>query len=102
MAYSADGFRTLDYIGTVSAGTPGTNTKIHGYVTADDAATVETANYFLDVYRRLRAGDQIQATLAISGTPVGRMYVVTASSSTTVTIAPFEATAITTTTTTTT
>ncbi len=94
MAYSADGFRTLDYIGTVSAGTPGTNTKILGYVTNDDAATVETANYFLPVYQRLSKGDQIQATLSISGTPVGRMYVVTASSSTTVTIAPFQATAI--------
>jgi hypothetical protein len=45
------------------------------YVTADTAATVETANYF-DAVTDLRRGDQISATMAIGGTPVYKNYVV--------------------------
>jgi hypothetical protein len=47
----------------------------YSYVTADAAATVEVGNYF-DAVTDLRRGDQIQATMAIGGTPVFKNYVV--------------------------
>lgn len=94
MALVKSGFRTLDHIGTVDASVAGSNRAQHGYVTNDDAAAVETSNYFLGLYDRLKIGDQIFCSLDLDGTPAGRIYIVTASSSTTVTVSPFQATAI--------
>lgn len=94
MAFGAPGFKTLTHIGTTDASVAGSNIAQHAYVTNDAVATVETSNYFLPVYARLKKGDQIAATMVLSGSVVARWYVVTASSASTVTIAPFSATAI--------
>lgn len=57
MAYTASGFKTITHIGSID-GAAGANRAIHAYVTVDDAATVETADYFLPIYARLKVGDQ--------------------------------------------
>ncbi|MBG6211771.1 MULTISPECIES: hypothetical protein [Stappiaceae] len=89
MAFDADGFYTISHIGTVDPATPGTMRNFHGYVTNDDAAAVETGNYFLSIYDRLKVGDQVHCSLDMDGTPAGKSYVVSASSSTTVSITAF-------------
>ncbi len=62
-------------------------------ITADAAATVETAAYFDAAYLRLPKGTIIDAVMAVGGTPVRKSYVVTASSASGVTIALQTATA---------
>lgn len=89
MAFDVNGFRTLSHIGTVTTSTPGSNRNFHAYVTNDDAAAVETGNYFLALWERLKVGDQIHCSLDMDGTPAGKSYVVSASSSTTVSITAF-------------
>lgn len=61
--------------------------KMWAYSTKDAAATVETAGYFDTAYDIVGKGDTIQAVMAIGGTPVLKHYVVTASSSSGVTVA---------------
>lgn len=94
MAFGAPGFKTLTHIGTTDASVAGSNISKHAYVTNDAVATVETSNYFLPIYARLKKGDQIDATMVLSGSVVRRDYVVTAASASTVTIAASSATAI--------
>ncbi|EFO29136.1 glycolate oxidase, iron-sulfur subunit [Roseibium sp. TrichSKD4] len=89
-----DGFRTIDHIGTTDASKAGSIRNIHAYITEDDGAGVETGNYFLEIHDRLKTGDQIFCSLDVAGTPTGRIYIVTASSASTVSIAPFQAAAI--------
>ena len=48
------------------------------YASDDAAATVEVAGYFNGARPFLRKGDIILATMANSGTPVTKQYVVTA------------------------
>uniref|UniRef100_UPI003BA880C1 hypothetical protein n=1 Tax=Stappia sp. TaxID=1870903 RepID=UPI003BA880C1 len=86
MALIKSGFRTLDHIGTTDASLAGSNRALHAYVTDDAAAQVETSDYFLTLHDRLKVGDILVASLAKATTPSVRVYVVTASSSSTVTI----------------
>lgn len=93
MTYTASGFKTITHIGS-AAGAAGSNRAFHGYVTVDDAAAVETSDYFLSIYARLKVGDVIMASLDIEGTPTVRTYVVATSAAGGVTIAR-ETTAVT-------
>lgn len=58
------------------------------YATDDAAATVEVNTYFAAALAYgLAKGDTIDAVMAVSGTPVRKNYVVTAVTTTTVTLA---------------
>lgn len=89
MTFNIKGFQTLHAMGSPS-GTAGSRNALHSYVTNDLPSVVETADYFLSIYKNLKVGDLILTVLDIDATspqrPVNRNYVVTASSSTTVTI----------------
>jgi hypothetical protein len=86
MAFSIKGF-ALGSPGGV-AGTSGQYQRTHAsYITTDTAATVEGANYFLSIFSNLPVGTTISSVMNVAATPVFKEYVVTASSSTTVTIA---------------
>ncbi|MGX1496885.1 hypothetical protein ACSSV1_001921 [Labrenzia sp. MBR-25] len=87
MSLEKSGFRTIAHIGTVDASLAGSVRNIHAYITNDDAAGVETTDYFLTLYDRLKIGDVIFCSLDLDGTPTVRLYVVTASSASSVTIA---------------
>lgn len=56
------------------------------YSTDDAAATVEASDYFLAAYQQLKKGDVIIATMVHSGSVVAKIFRVTASSASTVTI----------------
>jgi hypothetical protein len=75
MAFNKYGFITLSHIGSVD-GSAGSNRAKHAYVTNDDQAAVETANYFDDIIGRLHVGDQIDVSWDMDGTPGGGMYIV--------------------------
>lgn len=87
MAFIEKGFRTLDFIGSID-GAAGANTKIHGYVTNDDTAAIETANYFDAMAARVRKGDIIWCVLGINGTAMLRNYVVASVTAGVVAISP--------------
>ena len=87
MALIKSGFRTLDHIGTTDASVAGSNRTLHAYVTNDTAAQVETSDYFLSLYERLKVGDLLFVSIDMDGTPTVRLYVFNAVSSSTVTIA---------------
>ena len=76
-------------------GVPATQKSIWGYVTADTAATVETAGYFpgATVGTQVAVGDLIDASMVVGGTPVTKRYVITVASSAGVTIALQQTTA---------
>lgn len=93
MAFSKFGFKTITHIGS-AAGAAGTNRSLHAYVTNDDAAAVETSNYFNGISERVKVGDIIMVSLDMDGTPAGRNYVVSSNTAGVVAITPFEATAI--------
>lgn len=76
MAFNTYGFKTLSHIGTID-GSAGTMRSLHGYVTNDDAAAVETSGYFDTVAARVKSGDQLQVSLDLDGTPSIRTYVMT-------------------------
>jgi hypothetical protein len=57
------------------------------YVTTDAPAVVEAAGYFNALYERLPKTTVIKSVMTAAGTPVVKQYIVTASSSTAVTIA---------------
>lgn len=86
MAFNIKGFRTVDWMPNPS-GAAGSNLNVHQYVTDDDTAAVITAGYFNSIWRRLKKGDHINMTLSLSGSVMRRDYIVTASSSSAVTIA---------------
>lgn len=86
MAFDIKGFRTHDFMFNPS-GEAGANLSKHSYVSNDDVAAIATAGYFNSIYGRLKKGDHIDMTLDLDATPIRRAYVVTASSSTAVTIA---------------
>lgn len=86
MALIKSGFRTLDHIGTVDASLAGSNRTLHAYVTNDTAAQVETSDYFLSLYERLKVGDLLLASIDMDGTPTVQLYVFNAVSSSSVTI----------------
>lgn len=86
MAFYANGFKTISHTGTPD-GTTASMRSLHAYVSNDDKAAVIGSNYFLSIYSRLKVGDIILASLDIDGSPVLWIFMVTASSSTSVTIA---------------
>ncbi|MCE7026424.1 hypothetical protein [Jiella avicenniae] len=55
--------------------------------TSADAATVEAAGYFNALAYDMKKGDIITARIDMEGTPKLKMYIVTARTSTTVTVA---------------
>lgn len=65
---------------------PTNNLKEATYVTPDTSAVVEAANYFLAAFDRLPLGTLLRVISVFAGTPRLKQYVVTVSSSTTVTI----------------
>ncbi len=79
------------YGDATSPGAPGTMLSQWGYVTADTAATVETAGYFNaangGAVVNVVKGDIIDAVMNIGGTPVMKSYIVTAAGPSSVTIA---------------
>lgn len=86
MAFDVKGFRTHDFMFNPS-GLAGANLSVHSYVSNDDVAAIETAGYFNSLYNRVKKGDHINMTLDLDATPIRRAYIVTASSSSAVTIA---------------
>jgi hypothetical protein len=84
MAFTFNSLRTVGFGSNVAAGR---SLAIHHYVTTEAASVIETAAYFNAAYKQLAKGDIIFAVCVISGTPVLRQYVVTASSASGVTIA---------------
>jgi predicted Zn-dependent protease len=91
LATSMKGLFLLSALGiTVSAGagSPEETKRVWTFHTQDDAATVQTANYFFDAafVTRFRKGDIIMAVMDVDGTPVFKQYVVTVANSTTCTI----------------
>lgn len=58
MTFSNSGFQSLGVMGTPD-GSAGSRRQIHSYITTDDPATVETAGYFLSIYKKLKANDII-------------------------------------------
>lgn len=56
------------------------------YVTNDTAAAVEGAGFFNSISTQLRAGDQIDASLDLDGTPARKDYLVSAIAAGVVTI----------------
>lgn len=75
MTYAATGFQTLGVMGTPT-GASGSRRTIHTYITNDAPSVVETSDYFLGIYSRLKVGDLILASLDIDGTPRHRSYLV--------------------------
>jgi len=85
MAFVALGFKTLTHTGSID-GTAGSMNAHHSYVTNDDLAAIETANYFDSIWKRLRKGDVIFCSLNLDGTPVYIIKGITSSASTGVVI----------------
>lgn len=85
MTYAATGFHTLGVMGTPT-GASGSRRTIHTYITNDAPAVVETSDYFLSIYARLKVGDIILGSLDIDGVPVLRNYLVLTAASGGVTI----------------
>ena len=84
MAANIKGLRMISEIG--NAGSPDTVLRCFGYVTNDDAATVQTANYFLNTFFQFRKGDIIMACMDVDGTAVLKSYIVSAVSATAATL----------------
>ena len=76
MAFNAYGFKTISHIGTID-GSAGSMRSLHGYVTNDDDAAVETSGYFNSIAERINTGDILLASLDLDGTPDMRSYVMT-------------------------
>ena len=68
MAFAIAGLKRISHGGALSVG-PGSVRSIWHYITNDDAATVETANYFDPVIDEMRVGDLVFCSLDIDGTP---------------------------------
>lgn len=88
MAFDIKGYARIDACVAVGTGAGSVRSLIR-YATNDDAATVEAANYFNALVAQVAIGDVIIASLDLDGTPLAKMYVVTAVSATAVTIAKF-------------
>ncbi|TRL39830.1 hypothetical protein [Rhizobium straminoryzae] len=86
MAFDIKGFRTVDWMPNPS-GEAGANLNVHKYVTNDDTSAVQTSGYFNSIWRRLKKGDHIDMTLDLDATVMRRNYIVTASTSSGVTVA---------------
>ncbi|WP_321337912.1 hypothetical protein [Breoghania sp.] len=76
MAFKASGFNKINEIGSIGTGKGSVKNK-HGYVTPDDAATVETAGYFDEIADQLNVGDQLDISLGVPDAPALKLYIVT-------------------------
>jgi sulfite reductase alpha subunit-like flavoprotein len=85
MAFNKLGLATIHHMGSI-AGAAGETRAIHTYLTNDDAAAVETSDYFLAMGYKFKVGDVIIASLDLDGTPTLRFYVVATASTSGVTI----------------
>jgi hypothetical protein len=85
----------LGFYGDATSEGSATMISVWGYATTDSAATVETAGYFPAalLYQQLNPGDMILASMGIGGTQKAKVYVVTVSTSSTITIALLTTTA---------
>lgn len=87
MAFNIAGWQRGRRMGVVGTGQYSVKYE-HTYVTADDAATIQAANYFNPLSGQLSNGDILHASLLIGGANVMKSYVVTsANGAATVTIA---------------
>lgn len=78
MAFHATGFRTIGTMG-VPATTidPGNVRQMHSFITNDDKATIETANYFdplLTPAKKVRKGDLMVVSFDVDGTEGVKVY----------------------------
>jgi len=88
MAFDIKGFARIDAAVAIGTGA-GSVRSLYRFATNDDAATVEAAGYFNAAVAQLTVGDVIIASLDLDGSPLGKLYIVTAVTSTAVTIAKF-------------
>lgn len=91
MAFALTGLKCISHVGSIGTGA-GSVRKVFSYITNDDAATVQAAGYFNSVASSFAVGDVVIASLDLDGTPLAKMYVVTAASASAVTIALFTTT----------
>lgn len=75
MTFAILGFKSLDYLGS-AATSPNTRNFWHTYVSNDDDATIETANYFDSIIGRLRHGDVMTVLGDVDGTAFKRDYTI--------------------------
>jgi hypothetical protein len=88
MALALNNTRLISEGGSTGAGGD-KSVRLWLLATEDNAAAVEGANA-CDVFAgHWQKGDIIMASMVRAGTPVGKSYIVTASSATAITIAPF-------------
>lgn len=88
MAFLLSGLKPISFCGSIGNGV-GSVKQIFSFVTNDDAATVEAGGYFNSAASQFSIGDVIIASLDLDSTPAGKLYIVTAKTATTVTIAKF-------------
>lgn len=82
MTMHANGFRTIGVMGVPSATShEGEVRQVHTFITNDDAATVETANYFDSLLTPaiVKTGDLLLVSIDNDGTPRFGSYVITVS-----------------------
>lgn len=89
MAFALAGLKPISFMGSIGNGA-GSTRQLFTYVSNDDAATVEATGYFASVAPQFTVGDIIAASLDLDGTPVGKLYLVSAASKTAVTIKDFD------------
>lgn len=80
MTFHAKGFRTLGAMGIPAADSvAGSVRQLHSFVTNDDVATVETANYFdalIATVTKVKTGDVLIVSIDVDGTPKLGFYVI--------------------------
>jgi len=86
MALSAENLRRISFGGSTAAGQ---QNGLWALSTNDAAAAVDAANYFDSFAAQLKVGDLILGSLDLDGTPVPRIYMVTANSGTVVTVSAY-------------
>lgn len=84
MTYNTLGFESIHVMGTAT-GAAGSRNAVHSYVTADAPSVVETADYFLSIYRRVKPGDILMVSYATTPRQL-RTYIFDTVTSTSVTI----------------
>jgi hypothetical protein len=76
MAFDLKGWRRGPDMGAIGFGAGSMKSK-HFYVTNDDAATIQTANYFNPLAAQVSRGDVFEVSVNIATAPVSKSYVVT-------------------------
>lgn len=80
MAFHPKGFRTTGILGVPSAAaTTGSVRQKHTFVTTDDKAAIETANYFdplLTPAKKVQIGDLLEVAYNVGAAPGTRTYAI--------------------------